>query len=77
MNAKKQAENASNSHILTEDVITLKDVAALLPTRPCFATIWRWSKRGLKGLKLETYRIGQQHLTSKQAVHRFLEKTQG
>ena len=71
-----KAEIKGNSRILTENVCTLKDVPKLLPTRPCFATVWRWSNRGIRGHKLETYRIGQQCLTSHEAVHRFLEATQ-
>ena len=73
----KLAKNESNSHILTETVCTLKEVPALLPTRPCFQTVWRWTNRGVKGHKLETYKIGQQLLTSHESVHRFLEAIQG
>lgn len=71
---KKAAE--TNSHILAETVCTLKEVPKLLPTRPHFATIWRWTNHGVRGVKLETYRVGQQLLTSHEAVHRFLEATQ-
>lgn len=70
------AEIRGNSRILTETVCTIKDVSKLLPTRPHFATIWRWTSKGLRGHKLETYHIGQQALTSHEAVHRFLEATQ-
>jgi hypothetical protein len=66
----------SNSHILTEDIISLSDAAKSLPTRPHFATVWRWAERGLRGRRLETYKIGARHVTSTQALHRFLEATQ-
>jgi hypothetical protein len=70
----------SNSRILTETVCTLKDVPALLPTRPCFATVWRWATRGVKRdgktIKLETYKIGRQAVCSQESVHRFLEAIQ-
>jgi len=70
------AERTSNAHILTETVCTLKDICKLLPNRPCFATVWRWTNRGCKGHKLETYRLGSQLVTSQEALHRFLEAIQ-
>jgi Protein of unknown function (DUF1580) len=66
----------SNSHILTESVLALKEVSSQLPSRPCFATVWRWATHGCRGRKLETYRVGKLHLTSKEALHRFLESAQ-
>jgi hypothetical protein len=67
---------ATNAHILTETVCTLKDVPKIVPTRPCFATIWRWTQRGVKGVRLETYKIGSRVITSHESVHRFLEAIQ-
>ena len=69
-------EQPSNAHILTESICSLKEAARLIPTRPCFATVWRWTQRGVKGQRLETYKIGSRVVTSTQAVHRFLEATQ-
>ena len=71
-----EVSKASNAHILTEDVLTLAEAARAIPTRPHFATLWRWTQKGLRGRKLETYRIGSRVVTSAQAVHRFLEATQ-
>jgi hypothetical protein len=70
-------ERASNAHILTETICTIRDVCKEIPTRPCFATVWRWTQRGVRGHKLETYRIGSQLVTSLEALHRFLEAIQG
>jgi hypothetical protein len=66
----------SNSHLLTEDLLSISEAAKTLPTRPHFATVWRWTQRGLRGKKLETYKIGSRIVTSTQALHRFLEATQ-
>jgi hypothetical protein len=66
----------TNAHILTETICTLKEVPKIVPTRPCFATIWRWTQRGVKGHKLETYKIGSRVITSHESVHRFLEAIQ-
>ena len=58
--------------LLTEDVIALSQVRKFLPKieggrRPHASTIWRWSLRGIGGVKLET--------ASKQAVTRFIAAT--
>jgi hypothetical protein len=76
-----KTSQASNAHLLTEDLLTLKEATKAVPTPPGskplhFATLWRWTQRGLKGRKLETYRIGSRVVTSTQALHRFLEATQ-
>jgi len=69
-------DRTSNAHLLTETVCTIKEICKQLPTRPCFATVWRWTTRGCKGHKLETYRLGSQLVTSQEALHRFLERIQ-
>ncbi|TWU48734.1 hypothetical protein Poly51_46370 [Rubripirellula tenax] len=62
---------------LTEDVLSLSQAARELHGRPHPSTIWRWAKRGVNGVKLETIRIGSGRIyTSKQSVARFLEATQ-
>ncbi|TWU44144.1 hypothetical protein Q31b_16800 [Novipirellula aureliae] len=67
-------------NILTEDVISLSEVRKCLPKvggqkRPHISTIWRWTLRGVGGVKLETVKIGSRILTSKQAVTRFISAT--
>jgi hypothetical protein len=69
-------ETQSNAHLLTETVCSLSEVPKLIPNRPNFSTIWRWTRKGIRGEVLETYRIGGRVVTSHQAVHRFLEATQ-
>ena len=69
-------ERASNAHLLTETICTIRDVCEIVPTHPCFATVWRWTQRGCRGHKLEAYRIGSQLVTSQEALRRFLEATQ-
>lgn len=62
--------------ILTEDVINLatarKDLAEITGKRPDKATMTRWIHRGVGGIKLEAIRIGNQLLTSRQALTRFI-----
>ena len=38
-------------------------------------TVARWADLGFQGVKLETYRIGSKKCTTRQAVARFLAKT--
>ena len=71
-----QATDGGNAHLLKERVLTLKDVTNHVPTRPCFTTVWRWVTAGIHGIRLETYRIGKQRITSQEAVGRFLAAMQ-
>jgi len=65
--------------LASEELITLKDAAAILPRRrrgkkPAFSTTWRWTTRGLKRLKLETIRVGGTLCTSREALQRFFDR---
>ena len=63
-----------------EELITLSTAAKELPGRGSrrgvhAITLWRWSKRGIRGVKLETVLVGGIRCTSRQAIARFLERT--
>ena len=64
------------SQILTEDVCTLREARTELfratGRRPDKATLYRWATRGVGGVKLETIRLGDRFLTSRQALTRFI-----
>lgn len=62
---------------LQEQLLSFNDAAALLPVtaRPSAATWWRWWRRGVHGVKLETLAIGGRRLTSREAVARFITAT--
>jgi hypothetical protein len=65
-------------NIQLEELLTLKDAAQVLPRRrrgrkPHFGTLWRWATSGLKGVKLETIRVGATLCTSREALQRFSE----
>lgn len=72
--SKKQGDNA---HLLAEDIRSLSQAAAEIPSQPHFSTVLRWSQRGINDVRLETYKIGGRLITSRQAVDRFLHATQG
>jgi hypothetical protein len=71
----------SNSHLLTEDVIPVRQVPKHCPSRPSLPTVWRWARKGITTsngnlIKLESLKIGSQLVTSKQAVTRFIAASQ-
>lgn len=59
--------------ILSEDVLTLREAVNEFPRnrRPHISTLWRWARRGVRGAKLETCKVGAVTVTSKQALNRF------
>ena len=56
----------------------MRAAAARLPCRragkrPHVATVYRWAKRGLRGVVLETLQVGGTLCTSHEALQRFFE----
>ena len=51
------------------------EAAKSFPDRPHTSTIWRWHRRGIKGVRLETAIIGGRRYTSREAIQRFIERT--
>ncbi len=62
---------------LTENMMSLKDATKYIPTRPNISTVWRWSIKGTRGVKLETILVGSQRYTTKEAISRFLASLNG
>jgi len=58
-----------------ESLITLTEAARLLPRmngkRIAVSTLWRWATAGVRGVRLETRRLGRRILTSAEALERF------
>ncbi len=61
-----------------EQLLSLTDAAKALPpidgTRPHSSTVWRWCRRGLKGVRLEHVRLGHRVCTSLDALARFSQR---
>jgi hypothetical protein len=61
--------------LCNEEVLSLSEAAAVLPRlngkRPHVSTLWRWARRGLYGIRLETRRVGRRFVTSREALERF------
>ena len=58
-----------------ETLLSLTEAAKVLPKingrKPAVSTLWRWCRRGLRGVHLEYLRVGRNIVTSPQALHRF------
>jgi len=66
----------------TEQIVTLAAATELLPSlragsRPHICTLYRWAQRGIRGVRLETARLGGTIVTSIEAIQRFTENCTG
>jgi hypothetical protein len=61
-----------------EHLVTFSEAAKSLPAingrRHAPSTLWRWSRRGIGGVRLEYLRCGRNMLTSRQALARFFAR---
>ncbi len=62
----------------SESVGTLAEVAGKLPRlggrQIHTSTLWRWTSRGIRGVRLEHVKLGGRIVTSLEAVQRFSER---
>jgi hypothetical protein len=57
----------------TESIVSLAEASDILPNKPSHTTLWRWCRKGLRGVKLEHRRCGRTIYTSIQALDRFTQ----
>ncbi len=61
-----------------ENLVTLTEASKLLPRvggkRIHISTLWRWCKKGLRGIQLEYVRAGSKIITSQEALQRFFDE---
>jgi hypothetical protein len=53
--------------------LTLAQAARLLPTKPAPSTLWRWARKGVRGVHLEYRRLGGKIVVTEQAIRRFMD----
>lgn len=79
---EKQLARINDTHpmidLANEKPISFAEAATTLPRRrrgkkPHVATLYRWSKRGISGVRLETIQIGGTRCTSSEAMQRFFD----
>ena len=56
-----------------EELIPLAGSA--FPSRPSNPTVWRWHRKGVGGVFLETVLVGGRRYTSREAINRFIAGT--
>lgn len=66
----------------SEALIPLRDVPRCLPVRPNgkrlhISAVYRWTLRGIRGVVLESIRVGGTTYTSREALQRFSERLTG
>jgi hypothetical protein len=64
--------------LLAERVISFKEASELLPPlrgnkKVHVSTLYLWSQRGCKGVRLEVARVGASPVTSREALSRFVQ----
>lgn len=62
-----------------EELLTFTEAASVLPRRrggakTAISTLWRWSKRGSRGVVLETVHVGGNVYVSRDALGDFIAK---
>ena len=56
------------------DYLTLKEAAARVPGRPHQATLWRWCKKGIGGVRLRYARAGRRIVTTEKDLDKFMRE---
>lgn len=65
-----------------EELLPLREVPRRLPIRPSgkklhVSAVYRWASRGVRGVRLETTRVGGTTYTSAEALQRFSDALNG
>ena len=55
-----------------EEPIPFETCGQLIPGRPARCTTFRWTLKGVRGVKLETYVCGHKRFTTREAIARFI-----
>ncbi len=61
------------SHLLAESRLSLAELARR--EGMAVSTVWRWTLRGVRGVKLETFSVGAKRCTTGEAFGRFVDAT--
>ena len=58
-----------------DDLFSLTQITRSLPKRPSPACMWRWYRKGINGVLLETVVVGGRRFTTKVAWTEFVRRT--
>jgi hypothetical protein len=59
----------------TQRYMTMTEAACFVPNRPHRSTVVRWATRGLRGLRLQTKKIGGRRYTTPAWIEEFVAAT--
>ncbi len=57
------------------ELLSLKEAARLLPGKVNISTLFRWSSRGTRGVRLQTWLIGGRRFTNEESLEKFIIDT--
>jgi hypothetical protein len=60
-----------------ETLLTFSEASARVPGRVSVQTLHRWRLRGVRGVKLESCKVGGKRITSAEALQRFSDRLSG
>ncbi len=55
-----------------EHLVSLSEARAIIPGRPALCTVFRWTLRGIRNVRLESCLVGGKRFSSIEAVDRFI-----
>lgn len=65
-------------NLRNETLLSLTDAARAVPPidgkRPHVSTLWRWCRKGVRGVQLDYVRLGHRVCTSEEALARFAHR---
>ncbi|MEO2036277.1 MAG: DUF1580 domain-containing protein [Planctomycetaceae bacterium] len=61
-------------NLSTERPLSLYQARTILPGEPSHPTVFRYCTSGIRGVVLETVKVGKGRYTSKSAIQRFLDR---
>ncbi len=60
--------------MLEVKLLSMAQAANSLSNRPAVSTLWRWSSRGVKGVKLQTLVVGGRRYTTPEYLSEFVAR---
>jgi hypothetical protein len=66
-------DNVSSDATFADDLLSLSAGAKLVPSKPAPSTLWRWSKRGVFGVKLQVLCSGGRIFVRRSELVRFCD----
>ena len=63
-------------NVKTDELISFAAAARTLPGKPVDPrTIWRWAKHGVRGVRLDSCKVGRHRYTTEGAIVEFIRLT--